>query len=348
MNALLSLLLAANALAAGRASAPLGNGQVANNSVDTDKLQADAVTGVKIINAGVATAKLDTDAVTGAKVLNAAISTPKLATDAVSEAKILDTAVSTNKLATDSVNTNKLLTDSVTGTKILNASVSTDKLASGAVTAGKLNLAVRTCTAGQAVTSLSASDAITCEAFGSSSLGGSGSANTVAKWTAATTLGNSLIADDGVQVTIADTTKFTENAGAQTINTGWNSISGASGNNGSARYGSATNDTLIFKIEFEGGGTEDAYLTNNVDSTGADVHIETRGSGTKKTLLTVSGDGFVGINNTAPTVILDVIGSAKISTVGNGTARALCMNASNIMSTCTSAVGADGTCTCQN
>lgn len=382
--ALLSLLLS-GAHAAGRASYPMAAGAAAG-SIDTTKLATDAVTGVKILNAvvttnkiasdaistaklltdsvseskilnaavstaklasdAVSTSKILTDSVSESKVLNASISTNKLATDSVTAAKVLDSAISTTKLASDSVQTAKIMTDAVIGTAILNGAVSTQKLASGAVTDAKLNQSVRTCGAGNAITALSAINGITCEAFGSSSLGGSGSANTIAKWTAGTTLGNSSITDDGTIVTVTNETgKFSHNAGCQIMAAGWSPFFGASNSAGCMVWG--TDVTGGLQVQFDPGGS-DVYIDNRSNITSADIFFRTAVSGTPLTPLTVSGDGFVGINNTAPSVQLDVVGSAKISTVGLGTARALCMNSSNIISTCTSVVGADGTCTCQN
>ena len=109
-----------------------------NATVGTEKLDDNAVTTAKILDANVTTDKLADNAVTTAKILDANVTTDKLADNSVTTAKIKDANVTTDKLADNAVTTDKLADNSVTTAKILDANVTTDKLADSAVTTAKI------------------------------------------------------------------------------------------------------------------------------------------------------------------------------------------------------------------
>lgn len=85
-------------LAAGKWQQLTGT-SIADGSVTTAKLAADAVTTAKILDANVTAAKIASDAVTTAKILDANVTAAKLASNAVTTAKITDANVTNAKLA---------------------------------------------------------------------------------------------------------------------------------------------------------------------------------------------------------------------------------------------------------
>lgn len=400
----------------------IGNNHLVNLTIDSTKLKAASVDTEKLTEGAVTTGKLNNDAVTSAKIITGAVSTPKLGTDAVDTGKILTDSITTPKLVNSAVETAKLATDSVTSAKIISAAISTAKLATDAVTSSailggtitnsKLGLTTRTCAGGNAVTSLSATDDITCAAFGSSSIGGSGTTGTISKWTASSTLGDSIITESGTQVTITGTAKITQSAGKALQITGWSSQNGgqSSGNNGEMMLGTTGAGTYSLisnnydnttasergALDFRNGFPEnnrsrfrfttnvtavtqatmtfngDGLLGINNDAPSARIHISEGGTGnatsfqigTSSVVAKNLAGGVFGFGiNTTPTVNFEVAGTAKISLSGDvaldivgfskfsgtgspTTGGALCLNASNRMTKCTSAVDASGNCTC--
>ena len=291
------------------------------------------------------TTKLKTDSVTAAKVINAAISTNKLAEDSVTAAKVLNLAIGTNKLAADAV----------TEAKILNGVVGTTKIASGAVGSGKLSADIGGINSVSAKTFLGSGGQLTDV---SGVLSG-GVSQALGVWSGATTMaaGNGSISASSFTlfgatftvtptaiVTITGTGKVNGVGGEQFQFFGYSGQSGASVNNARVMFGGASRGLVIDTS----GDTFETHLDSNMDHNAADIVFRTKVSATAVEVMRLTGAGKVGIGDAAPSVTLSIAGSAKISTVGLGTARALCMNSSNIVSTCTSLVAADGTCTCQN
>ena len=101
---------------------------VVNGGIDSTNLATNAVSAVKI----------QADAVTTAKILDANVTNPKLATNAVDTANIVDLAVTGGKIASGTVDTTQLTDLSVTTAKIDTGAVSESKLATDAVTPTKI------------------------------------------------------------------------------------------------------------------------------------------------------------------------------------------------------------------
>ncbi|MEK7858737.1 MAG: hypothetical protein AAB320_06300, partial [Elusimicrobiota bacterium] len=148
--------LGAGVIASSIAVNAVGGENIAAGAVETGKLAADSVTGVKILNATIDTAKLNATiqaqlALAGT-VSAGAIDTGKLAADSVTGAKILNATIDTAKLnatiqaqlalagtvSAGAIDTAKLAVDAVTTAKILDLNVTAAKLAAGAVDTGKL------------------------------------------------------------------------------------------------------------------------------------------------------------------------------------------------------------------
>ena len=91
---------------------------IADGAVTTDKIAENAVNTSKIDAAGLATGAFADLAVTGAKIANSTITAGKFATGAVDTASIADLNVTTGKIANSGVTTEKLNAGAVTGTKL--------------------------------------------------------------------------------------------------------------------------------------------------------------------------------------------------------------------------------------
>lgn len=102
--------------------------QLADASVNVDKLASDSVTQVKI-----ATGAVGTD-----EIANANVTLAKMAADSVDTSQIKDNAVTLAKMADSSVGTNELVAASVTQAKHANDSVGTAQLIAANVTQAKL------------------------------------------------------------------------------------------------------------------------------------------------------------------------------------------------------------------
>jgi hypothetical protein len=120
-------------------------------------------------------------------------------------------------------------------------------------------------------------------------IGGSGTANTIAKWTASGVLGNSLIFDNGTQVGIG-TNSILSGATLEVYNaTQGNLFISSSGTNESC-------------LRFFSGGNE--LVTLRSTGTGA-LRIET-GTGSPAERLRITNTGLVGIGTNNPLALLDV------------------------------------------
>lgn len=95
---------------------------IADGSITTDKLAADAVTAAKLADNAVVTANLAADAVTAAKLADNAVVTANLADDAITSAKLGANAVDATALASNAV-TNAKIADDAIQTENINSSV---------------------------------------------------------------------------------------------------------------------------------------------------------------------------------------------------------------------------------
>ena len=156
---------------------------VADGSITTLKLAAQAVTNAKIavaaiqgdvIAAGaIVEAKLGTDAVTAAKIADNAVTSAQISADAVTTAKIADNAVTNALIATDAVNQDSIAANAVTATQIVagtitaseiaSNAITTAKIATGAITAGKIG-------AGEITATQIATDTITANQIASNAI----------------------------------------------------------------------------------------------------------------------------------------------------------------------------------
>lgn len=128
-NAVTSTILANNAVIGGK---------IADNAVTETKLGSGAVTNAKLGANAVDSAKLADNAVTVNKIGAGAVSDTKLADNAVTVNKINAGAVTTVKLGANAVDATKLADNAVTVNKILNGAISELKLADKAVTGAKI------------------------------------------------------------------------------------------------------------------------------------------------------------------------------------------------------------------
>lgn len=133
------------------ADASVGSSELKANAVITDKLMAQAVTtakiadvnvttskiadrnvtSVKIALSGVITENINDSAVTTAKIANNAVTTDKVLALSITTAKLADTAVTTAKIGDDQVTRAKIGPGAVGQTEIENNTVSLDKIVKG-------------------------------------------------------------------------------------------------------------------------------------------------------------------------------------------------------------------------
>jgi len=102
------------------------------------------------------------------------------------------------------------------------------------------------------------------------------------------------------------------------------------------------------RIGYSDDGATTGYIAETHDSATAALNFVMRSNGTPVTAMTILGSGNVGIGTASPSTKVD-ISSGTITMAGTGaptSGGALCLNASNQMSKCTSAIDASGDCTC--
>ena len=82
-----------------------------------------------------------------------------------------------------------------------------------------------------------------------------------------------------------------------------------------------------------GDDSSDTSLIVN-DRTGAKVYLKVR------------GDGNVGIGTSNPGAKLDVAGTVKVSSIAGKVGYGVCVKSGGVLGTCSTAISATGTCTC--
>lgn len=98
-------------------------GQLGDDSVETDMLQAGAVTEAKIADAAITADKLASGTVETGKIADGAVTTDKLSSGAATSGKIADAAITEAKISTGAVTNGKLGAGAVTEAKIADGAV---------------------------------------------------------------------------------------------------------------------------------------------------------------------------------------------------------------------------------
>nr|DAP73866.1 MAG TPA: tail protein [Caudoviricetes sp.] len=119
-------------------AAQYGTNAIAEGSITTALLNAEAVTAGKIAAGAVSADKIAANAVTADKILASAVTAAKIATNAVEADKIKAGAITAEKIATNAVDTGSLKASCVTTEKISTGAITTGLLAANAVTAEKI------------------------------------------------------------------------------------------------------------------------------------------------------------------------------------------------------------------
>ena len=126
----------------GSAFAPVSSvtssGDVADLSITTAKLAANAVTTEKIETNAVTKNKIQSDAVGEHELSISSVTQDKLRDDAVTQRKIADNAVGSGELRDDAVDTDAIVDDAVTSDKLASNSVTNDAIADDAVAQDQL------------------------------------------------------------------------------------------------------------------------------------------------------------------------------------------------------------------
>jgi len=146
-------------------------GSVADGSISTAKLAADAVTGAKIADDAVAGEHIADNSISTAHIQTGAVTTTDLADNAVTAAKIATNTITADKIASSAVNTGEIADGAVTAAKIASQTITADKIAASAVATSELatNAVTQTKIADDAVTAAKlANTSVTAGSYGSS------------------------------------------------------------------------------------------------------------------------------------------------------------------------------------
>ena len=133
-----------NAIAEGSITTALLNaeavtaGKIAAGAVSADKIAANAVTADKILASAVTAAKIATNAVEADKIKAGAITAGKIATNAVDTGNLKASCVTTEKISTGAITTGLLAADAVTAEKIVAEAITAREIAANAITSNKI------------------------------------------------------------------------------------------------------------------------------------------------------------------------------------------------------------------
>ena len=134
-----TLKLAAEAVTNAKiAVAAIQGDVIAAGAITEAKLGVDAVTNAKLADNSVNTAQIVADAITTAKIAIGAITSTELGVDAVTNAKIADNAVQTAQISASAITTAKIANDAVTNALIATDAVNQDSIAANSVTATQI------------------------------------------------------------------------------------------------------------------------------------------------------------------------------------------------------------------
>ena len=182
-----------------------GSTTIANGSITTEKLAANAITAGKIAAGAIGTDQLAANAITAAKIAAGTITsahiqagtiaTSNLAAGAVTAATVASGAITTDKIAAGAITTGTIAAGAIGASQIAAGSITGDRIASNTITTGKIQ-------AGAITATTIAAQTITADNI---------SANAVS--VAATTTAASVYPTIGVQTALASVT-YTASAGA--------------------------------------------------------------------------------------------------------------------------------------
>ena len=138
--------IAANAITAGKiAAGAIGTTQLAANAVTAGKIAAGTITATQIQAGTISATELASASVTAAKIASGAITTDKLAAGAVTAGTISAGAVGASQIASSAITSDKIAAGSITGDRIASNTITTGKIQAGAITA--TTIAAQTITA---------------------------------------------------------------------------------------------------------------------------------------------------------------------------------------------------------
>ncbi len=195
---------------------------------------------------------------------------------------IADGTVTTPKIVDGAVTIGKLAVNSVDSSKIVDGSI-----AAVDVNAAQIQLRVAgDCAAGSAVRVVNQDGTVTCQRVGTGTIGGSGTANRVPKFTAATTLGDSAISEVG------------GNVGIGTAKPGFN-LDVSSGGDTQIAVRSTALDGRVWTLQ-SSAAFGLAGVFQIVDRTAA------------ASRLSINAGGNVGVGTTAPNERLEIAGNLRL------------------------------------
>ena len=116
----------------------LGETNIADNAVTTDKLADTVITTDKIVNSAVTTVKIADNAITATKIADSAVTATKIADSAVTATKIADSSISTAKVADRAITSAKIADGAITSAKIASKTIVAGDIADNTITATQI------------------------------------------------------------------------------------------------------------------------------------------------------------------------------------------------------------------